>query len=193
MKTEILGLVVFLLSLRQIGWAQSAAPAGASRSGWVGPDACARDPVCFDHAERGRELSKQGLLDDALKEYQAAFGLQPMARLVFNIARMQQKLGRLTDAARSYELYLNLGAEGDVEFTAKARSYLDEIQIVTEPPAAPLVFPPPLPPPPPPPLYRRWWFWSLLGIAAAGTAAGIAVAATPRPTNPTDIQIFRPF
>jgi hypothetical protein len=29
------------------------------------------------------------------------------------------------------------------------------------------------PPPPPPPLVKRWWFWTVLGVAAAGTGVGI--------------------
>lgn len=28
-------------------------------------------------------------------------------------------------------------------------------------------------PPPPPPLVKRWWFWTVLGVAAAGTGVGI--------------------
>lgn len=155
------------------------------------PDACAKDPVCWFHAERARELSKQGLLTEALKEYQAAFGLQPMPRLIFNIARIQQKMGRLDDALRSYELYLNLGAENNQEFAAKARSYIDEIEVITEPPPAALLLPLL---PPPPPLHKRWWFWTVVGVSVAGVTAGIVAAATPRPVDPTqDIPIFRPF
>lgn len=104
-------------------------PARAQGAATARPDACAKDPVCRDHADRAHERSRQGLRDDALKEVQEAFGLQPMPRLVFNIARVQQKLGPLDAAARSYELYLNLGAEGNLELAAKARSYLDEIYI----------------------------------------------------------------
>lgn len=157
----------------------------------AGPDACARDPVCWFHAERARELSKQGLLSEALKEYQAAFGLQPMPRLIFNVARMQQKMGRLDEALRSYELYINLGAEGNLEFAARARGYIDEIDILTEPAPPPLL---PPPPPPPPPLYRRWWLWTVVGLGTAGLTAGILAAALPRPIDPTqNIPIFRPF
>jgi hypothetical protein len=29
------------------------------------------------------------------------------------------------------------------------------------------------PPPPPPPLVKRWWFWTVIGVAAAGTGVGI--------------------
>lgn len=168
---------------------ESKAEARGKKS-WVGPDACARDPVCFDHAERGREASRQGQLDEALREYQAAFGLQPMPRLVFNIARIQQKLGQLAEATRTYELYLNLGAEGDKEMATKARSYLDEIYVITEPVPGPWT---PPKPPPPPPVYKRAWFWSVVALAAGATAAGITIGLWPRPTNPTDIVIYRPF
>lgn len=159
-------------------------------SGWVGPDACARDPVCFDHAERAREASRQGQLEEALKEYQAAFGLQPMPRLVFNIARIQQKLGQLAEATTAYELYLNLGAEGDKEMAAKARSYLDEIYVITEPMPGPWT---PPKAPPPPPLYKRPWFWGIVLVAVGATATGLTVGLLPRPSNPTDIVIYRPF
>lgn len=155
------------------------------------PDACARDPVCWFHAERARELSKQGLLTDSLREYQTAFGLQPMPRLIFNVARMQQKMGRLDEALRSYDLYLSLGAEGNLAFASRARGYIDEIHILTEPPAAPLL---PPPPPPPKPLYKRWWFWTTIGLGAAGLTAGVLIVALPRPVDPTqNIPILRPF
>lgn len=157
---------------------------------WAGPDACARDPVCFAHAERARELSRLGQLDDALKEYQAAFGLQPMPRLVFNIARIQQKLGQLSEATRTYELYLNLGAEGDKEMATKARGYLDEINVITEP--APGPWTPPKPPPPPP-IHKRWWFWTAVVIGVGAAATGITLTVMPKPSNPTDIVIYRPF
>lgn len=157
---------------------------------WAGPDACARDPVCFDHAERARQLSRLGQLDEALKEYQAAFGLQPMPRLVFNIARIQQKLGQLSEATRTYELYLNLGAEGDKEMATKARGYLDEIYVITEPVPGPWI---PPPPPPPPPIHKRWWFWTAVVIGVGTAATGITLAVLPKPSNPTDIVIYRPF
>jgi hypothetical protein len=159
-------------------------------SGWVGPDACARDPVCFDHAERAREASRQGQLEDALKEYQAAFGLQPMPRLVFNIARIQQKLGQLAEATTAYELYLNLGAEGDKEMAAKARSYLDEIYVITEPMPGPWT---PPKAPPPPPLYKRPWFWGIVLVTVGTTVTGLTIGLLPKPSNPTDIVIYRPF
>lgn len=157
---------------------------------WAAPDACARDPVCFDHAERAREASRQGQLDEALKEYQAAFGLQPMPRLVFNIARIQQKLGQLADATRTYELYLNLGAEGDKEMAAKARSFLDEIYVITEPVPGPWT---PPKPPPPPPVYQRPWFWVVLIGSVGAAATGLTVGLLPKPSNPSDIVIYRPF
>lgn len=179
------------LGLLPSALAQSMRAEGAEGVQLAAPDACARDPVCWFHAERARELSKQGLLSEALKEYQAAFGLQPMPRLIFNVARMQQKMGRLDEALRSYELYLNLGAEGNLEFAARARSYIDEIDIITEPPPQPLL---PPPPPPPPPLHRRWWLWTVVGLGTVGLTAGILAAALPRPVDPTqNIPIFRPF
>lgn len=170
--------------------AQTSVQPAPSGPALASADACARDPVCWFHVERARELSKQGQLDDALKEYQLAFGMQPMPRLIFNIARIQQKTGRLDEALRSYELYLNLGAEGNQEFATKAKSYIDEIHISTEPPPAPLI----PPPPPPTPLYKRWRFWGGLGLAIAATTAAVSVAIVfSRPDPTQNLTIFRPF
>ncbi len=44
------------------------------------------------------------------------------------------------------------------------------------------------------PIYKKGWFWGVIGVAVAATTAGIAVAAAPRPSDPTEnLVIFRPF
>ena len=69
------------------------------------PVSCDEDAACRPVVSRAREFSKAGQLEDALLSYQAAYRIAADPRILFNIARMQQKLNKFAEAADSYQKF----------------------------------------------------------------------------------------
>lgn len=175
------------------------------------PD-CEKEPACQALWLRARELSQSGQIAEAQRMYQMAYDLRADPRLLFNVARVLHKQGLTAEAAPYYQRFLDSSLDDSVQ-KQKARDFLAEIRR-TEPkrPVTPqAVIPGPASKPEPGeaiaqagakgtarPIYKRWWFWALLGVAAAGTAAGIAVgvtrsAAAPSDPVPEDATLLRPM
>lgn len=173
-------------------------------------DDCTRDRECARHYLQARTLSKAGQLADALNEYHAAYAIQHVPTLLFNIARLNHKLGRLKEAASAYAAYLRQDTGSDPALKEKAKEYLAQIPPQSEP-----LSPPPSPPPnpttplepqlvsplqPPPsessststPLYKRWWLWTAVGTAAlvitVGSIVGTQVDRRPIPATVVDLR-----
>lgn len=181
-------------------------------------DDCTRDRECDRHYLQARTLSTAGQFIDALDEYHAAYAIQPVPTLLFNIARLNHKLGRLKEAASAYEAYLRQDIGSDPALKEKAKEYLSQIptqseplvsspQAVPIPPIAPAEHPevqlmPFRPPPPPPsssersfafvPVYQRWWLWTAVGaVVLGGTLAiviGTQVDFRPKPSEIIDLR-----
>ena len=181
--------LVLLLSLLAAApaWASDPADSGADPPG----DACMADPTCRIHYREARRLSKANQTEQALKEYQAAYAIQPLPRLLFNIARSHHKLAQLRQALQAYDQYLGRAQGEDEDTVSKAKQHREQVQqevdaIVRERSSA-------LPTSPPTPgsqdcsaaaaqrpVYKTWWFWTAIGVGAAavivagGLAGGLA-------------------
>lgn len=85
----------------------------------------ARERRVEDCARRGLELVAQGRLQEALAEYHRGLELDPGAgRLHFNLARLQQRLGRGQDSLAAMVTAARLGLErGDWELVVEAARF----------------------------------------------------------------------
>src|SRR5688572_4563087 len=63
---------------------------------------------------------QKGDLPPALGLYQKAFAISPHEATIFNIADVERRLGKLTDAIRSYETYLAIAPEAADRKTVEA-------------------------------------------------------------------------
>lgn len=98
-------------------------------------DNCTRDRECARHYLQARTLSRSGQLADALEEYHSAYASQQVPTLLFNIARLNHKLGRLKEALSAYEAYLRQDVGSDLELKVKAKEYLTQIRAQNESPS----------------------------------------------------------
>ena len=177
-------------------WLLCAVSASAQTEQPPAEDDCTRDRECARHYLQARTLSKAGQLADALDEYHAAYAIQHVPTLLFNIARINHKLGRLKEAASAYAAYLRQDVGTEPSLKEKAKEYLTQIPPQSEPPQ-----PPPSPaallpaaqpdlqtqlipfkPPPPSepsaaasPIYKRWWLWTAIGAVVLGGTVGVIV------------------
>ncbi len=185
-----------------LGWALTGSAGAAAVV------SCDDDPACRPIASRAREFSKAGQLDDALLSYQAAYRITPDPRIVFNIARIQHKQNKLSDALDSYRKFCDTKFE-DENLRSKAQEYIAQIQ------AAQAAEPPPATLNPlattavsdgkvdtmagaaSKPVYKKAWFWVLIGgLAAAGIAGGVAggvIASQQPPSAPDLVPTFHLF
>lgn len=159
---------------------------------------CEKEPACLALWERASALSKQGSHVDAQRMYEMAYDLRADPRLLFNIARVLHKRGKLPDAASHYESFLRSPVE-DPEQKEKARMYLEEIRRGSKSdllssdtpssgeqgPKGPDVTPPSSnhsepaasdTKPASQPVYKKWWLWTSIALVAGGAlAVGLGV------------------
>jgi tetratricopeptide (TPR) repeat protein len=173
-----------------------AASAGAAEV----PMSCEKDALCGPLVERARAHSNAGQLEEALRSYQAAYQLVLDPPLLFNVGRVQHKLGRLKEAIDAYQRFLDSGyddpalRERTSEFLARARALLPPVTPVDKP-APPVAAPPPQKRAAP--FYKRPWFLALVGsvgagVLAAGLAGGIVASREP-PSAPSGALTSHPF
>ncbi len=158
--------------------------------------ACDADGGCARLAEKAYEASQLGHFEDAARFYEQAYQRRPDSKLLFNLARVLHKAGRLEMAASNYQKYLDVGAEGNDVQRRKVEGYLEQIK--AEAGNIPLA----------PaaatsasfesshaktPLYRKWWLWTAVGVAAAGLAVGIGVGVAARRPDLTGAFEVRPL
>ncbi len=161
-------------------------------------DACTRDEQCDRHYRSAQKLSRAGRLEEALAEYQLAHELQPVATLLYNIARLHHKLNRVSESIAGYQSYLRLESGTLPELRRKAGEYLAALQAASPP----RLGPPQVASPAAldskrtssvissatsqgfaanRPVHMRWWFWSLLGSAVVtGAVVGAVLGTWPR-------------
>jgi hypothetical protein len=189
------GLVLILLAGSVSAQVPGAAPpAGGSAGHEAQLAACERSPICSGHLDRANRLYEENSYTLALREYLAAYQLQPYPLILYNIARIHHKQNNLPEAAAAYQRYLDTG---HTERAGRARQLLSEAmqelyiqQSMPEPAPAPLVPEPPqvvVTPAPAPvarperrPVYKKWWFWTLVGVGAAGAATAIGIGVYSR-------------
>ncbi len=153
------------------------------------------------HFEAGQRHHKLGRFAEAIDEYQRAYELAPLPDLLFNIGQCYRNLKNWERAIFFFDRYLEEAPDSrDAELVRSLIAELEEtIARETPPPTSTATLAEVLPPPPPPPIvvpppvepepavYQRWWFWTLIGVAVVGAAAGGTVAATRTKTPQGDI------
>lgn len=87
--------------------------------------ACDQLPACRGHLDQADRFHAQKQYSDALREYQAAYALQPYALILYNIARLKHKMGRFAEAVDFYQRYLDTSDQRQAE---RARTLLTEAQ-----------------------------------------------------------------
>lgn len=113
------------------------------------------------------QLFKEERYEESLQHWLRAYELAPLPRLHYNIARCYQKLNRPKDELRLLELFT---ASDPDRATAPEKHQVAEKRI------AELRTQLGLNRRESTPVHKRWWFWTLLGTAVAGTAAGVTAA-----------------
>lgn len=96
-------LLVVALSLVALDGAGSMAEARATDSAASAPDR----RTAATQFRRGSRLYEAGRYADALEAFRAGYDAAPLAAFFVNIAQCQRKLGRLDDAAQSYQAFLD--------------------------------------------------------------------------------------
>ena len=157
--------------------------------------------VAYERATKLYDLNQFG---DALEEFKKAYLAFDDPAFLFNIAQCHRQLGNNAEAVKFYRSYLRKVPEApNADEVRKLIGTLEET-IEREKRAAP----PAVTAPPPPtatsptttpavmattssaniktsraPAYKKWWVWTIVGVAAAGAATGIALAVTQSQAN----------
>jgi len=141
----------------------------------------------------------------ALEAFKRAYLAYEDPAFLYNIAQCYRQLGDKASAVKFYRSYLRKvpDAPNRDEVTSTIASLDAAIAADNAKAAATAPVATPTPPPrndstvavapsqtlvttPPPkrtPVYKKWWLWTIVGVVAAGAAAGVAVAVTSQRTE----------
>jgi tetratricopeptide (TPR) repeat protein len=166
--------------------------------------------IAKGHSDLARSYFESKQYDQAILEYEAAWRILPLARLLFNIAQSQRLKGDKHAALETYRRFVSQEPEGVT--SDEARGHVDALtreladeeaaaraaaQKNAAPPAVAPVAPPPAPvvvtpvaarPSEPErsrtPTYKKWWVWTIVGgVVVAGAAVGLGVGLSQSPAT----------
>lgn len=124
------------------------------------------DPVV---AERrlAAALFREERYEESLQHWLRAYEMLPLPRVHYNIAKCYRKLNRPQDELHALELFSATDPEKELapEQHAEAKGRIAELHQQLDPKPREYT-----------PVHKRWWFWTLIGTATAGVAAGITGA-----------------
>jgi predicted Zn-dependent protease len=184
-------LTVMLLTLAcSTAQAGPASPAGPDRANQKNPHSEIRPPQCDDDPDCG-EAVQQALSQSNAQEYQAAlttyrgiYARWPTPWLLINMGRVEQKMGRPSDAIATYQRYLDVATNDKPDRVRVARAYMEQAkkelevsrykQMLSDEKAAK-------------PIYQKWWFWTALAgtvLVAAGVTTAVVLATRPAAIAP---------
>lgn len=81
-----------------------------------------------EHFQRGRIAYSQGDHELAIKEWETAYSIDPRPKIKYNLAQAYERLGKLSEASKALEQYLEKAGPEDSEYLADARAALASIQ-----------------------------------------------------------------
>ncbi len=187
-------------------------PAPASRANSGGEDASGASV----HLSKAAELYQSGQFDAVVPELEAAYHLNPLPRILCNIAQAYRKGGHPKEAAEQYDLCLRtdpkLTAQERAEFgdyrqqalaelaaaaAAKEPAHREPVQTDNAVAAAPSMQASVPQAEPHRPVYKRAWFWGVIGtvVVAGAVTAGVLVwqLGKPDPLSllPPDTPLLR--
>lgn len=151
------------------------------------PD-CAEDPACLSLYDRARTASSRAENDEALRLYKLAHDVRADPRLLFSIARILHRQGKIAEATTYYARFLASPTE-DQEPRQKAQEALGQIRVsepgTQERAGTPLagIVPDSSARQQRVPIHKKWWFWTVLGIGVLGATAGIVAGVIVQRNN----------
>ena len=163
---------------------------------WGEDKAAAR--AAFAEGQRRYDLNE---FEAALENFKRAYLAFEDPAFLYNIAQCHRQLGNKNESVKFYRSYLRKVPDASNADEVKTIVATLETEIAAEKAAAAhpaLSTPPPTAPPavvaapvtaplvvekPSTPAYKKWWVWTIVGVAAAGAATGLAIGLTSQRTE----------
>jgi tetratricopeptide (TPR) repeat protein len=126
-----------------------------------------------DHLDHATTLAQAERYKEALAELEAAYGQRQSPRLLYMMAKMQQRLGDADKALSNYERFLAADTDGDPRLRSDAQEQVGKLQRLlgkAPPPAAPPTMAPTDPRLEAPPREIKYESKPSVGLIAGGSA-----------------------
>ncbi len=132
--------------------------------------ASAKGDAAEQHYSRGLAFYESKDYPKAIREFQAAYKIRQLPRILLNIGQVYRKLGMASTALRFYEHYLRVDPKPKPEIKAEVDRYIAMTRAMLDPPA-----------------------FEEADAKSAKAAAAAAVAAAPSNVTPVAVSAADPF
>ncbi len=132
--------------------------------------ASAKGDAAEQHYSRGLAYYESKDYPKAIREFQAAYKIRQLPRILLNIGQVYRKLGMASTALRFYEHYLRVDPKPKPEIKAEVDRYIAMTRAMLDPPA-----------------------FEEADAKSAKAAAAAAVAAAPSNVTPVAVSVADPF
>lgn len=99
-------------------------------------DRCEENPACKEHDDKAIRYSEDKNYDRALAEFNAAYEIEPVPRLLINIGRCLYRLDRASEALDYYARWWRADPFADALTQERVRRYQNEARALQMPPGA---------------------------------------------------------
>lgn len=132
--------------------------------------ASAKGDSAEQHYSRGLAFYESKDYPSAIREFQAAYKIRQLPRILLNIGQVYRKLGMASTALRFYEHYLRVDPKPKPEIKAEVDRYIAMTRAMLDPPS-----------------------FEAVDAKSAKAAAAAAVAAAPSNVTPGSVATVDPF
>ncbi len=99
---------------------------------WPGAARARQQDAFQDHLDQAVSLYKGGQYEDAIKEFQAAYAMRQMPRLLLNLGQAHRKLGHAREALGYYEFYLRVEPSPKPELRTELEGYIAQARAMIQ-------------------------------------------------------------
>ena len=180
-------LFVVSLALAAPAWAQESEPSSAKAKA----PSTDKLKAAKEKNQQGKELFNLGQFKEAAAAYGEAYAAVPLPAFLYNLGQCHARMEAVPDLERAvfyFETYLSKQPAAPNQAEVKEEIARLEGKIATlrdhNKPVLMSVAGAQARPEGDAPVYKKWWFWTIIGVAVAGAAAGVTVALLPGENAP---------
>ena len=186
MRTATATTLALAIVLALVAPAQAEEPPAAGDEARPSP---AQLKAAREKNQEGKKLFNLGQFKEAAVAYGAAYEAVPLPAFLYNLGQCHARMESAEELEKAifyFEAYLNKqpAAPNQAEVKEEIARLEAKLETLRDHNKPVLLGVSGSAPREATPVYKKWWFWTIIGVAVAGAAAGVTVALLPGENDP---------